>query len=151
MEAKELIIGYQKLYKDFDARKYKRAFEKYTADVSDVLFVINKTIENSDDPSLVIEEQAKSLVNAVRAETIDNKRIRFRSSRKLLLDDYRLTLAFFVLPMLQKSQFTFSKDLALSILDFWRKEDLGYIEMTNYEDLLKGFDRSIMDVFLGRN
>ncbi len=151
MDARDLIIDYRELYKEFDARKYQKAFGQYCKDVSSVLSAISQEVENSDDPGLAIEKQAEILVDAVRSETIGNDRIRFRSTRKLHLEDYRLTVALFLMPMLQKSEFSFSESLAESILKKWKKEKMGDFEIGTYEELVKGFERSMIDVFLGKN
>lgn len=151
MEAKELIINYRELYKEFDARKYKKAFENYTKEVYRTLSAINQEIEENEDPEFLLKQNAIDLVSAVKAETIENSKILLKSTRKLRLDDYRLTLAFFVFPMLEESKLKFSRRLAQAILNEWKKEDLGEIEIAKYRDLLKGFERSMLDLIIGKN
>ncbi|MBQ6479333.1 MAG: hypothetical protein IJI44_08240 [Erysipelotrichaceae bacterium] len=150
MDAKELILNYRELYKEFKAKTYEEAFLKYEEEVREKLKEIDQEIQNSDDPDLATVKQAANFVDAVRAETICNENIKFRFIRKRDLNDYRLSMVFFVFPMLEKSQLQYAMPLAESILRLWKEEKLGDVEIGKYETLLKGFKRSLTEIFMGR-
>lgn len=151
MSIEKLIIPYKYLAKKFRKKYYADAFLAYEAEQRELVARLDAQAQMAEDPKAWLTQQALTVYCAVNNATIHNTGIRLKHKRVLDKDDYRIVLILYTLPMLKRRNTAASMELAEAIVHVWNMhEDKDKLSVGDYDELLAGFDRSILSYLIGR-
>jgi hypothetical protein len=143
MNISYLVDNIQQQLPKFTKAHYTTSFEEYVQNGASILIPTERYAALSDDNvSIVVEETAKALIEAIEKDISNSKGEGITSSKKRLLDQYRFFLAVYTIPMIRFLKYEISEPLAESIIDKWRNRYPQYaFNKGDYSELKSGFER----------
>ena len=143
----DIIIPYKDLLKRFTRKDYSKSFMEYEEKCKENIKVLQHEYDDSEDRNAYLNSQAERIVLRIKEESIDNKSIS-RSKANRFLEDYRLIMLFYTIPMLSRANGYASKKLVEALITAWPEAKL---KVSSYEKLSDGFKTSFFENIFGRN
>ncbi len=142
----EILFEHLHIMEHFSRSEYASSFDNYKRQCRPVLETVDRYGMLAEDKGdALMHELAAGLAKAVDEAVAADASLRTKNARALKLDQYKMILAVYAVPMVQEQKLSLSGRLADILVEEWvAAHPKSKIVKGNYEDMVTGFKKGKM-------
>ncbi len=142
----EIIFEHLDVMERFSRSEYAACFESYKRQCHPVLETVDRYAMVSEDKGEpLMHELAAALVKALDEAVAADASLRSKNARAMKLDQYKMILAVYAIPMVQEQKLSIGGRLADILVEEWiSAHPKSKIAKGNYQDMVVGFKKGKM-------
>lgn len=141
MHFSEIVLEYLNAMESFTRSEYTAYFDKYRIKCRPIVETVDRyALMASDHGEQFMHQLASELVKNLNDHVNTDKKLRSRNARSLKLDQYKMILAVYTIPMIQELKLGISDRLSDIIIEEWmRSNPKSVLRKGSYKDMVAGF------------
>ncbi len=142
----EILFEHLHIMEHFSRSEYASSFDNYKRQCRPALETVDRyAMVSEDQGEALMHELAAGLVKAVDEAVAADPSLRSKNARAMKLDQYKMILAVYAIPMAQEQKLSIGGRLADILVEEWiSAHPKSRIAKGNYQDMVVGFKKGKM-------